>query len=231
MLAAILSRGAPSPVGGINSAAIQQANENPITNAAKPAISPPPRAARPPTMVPVRIATKVAPSTSALPAGNSARGRWSGRMPYLIGPNKAAITPKPASAQNSTATDCCAKPITARPGDKNFKKFQPLRHPRLVVAVGQFAAERRQEEIRRDKNGARQRDQRLRAGAPAEQDQKDQRGFEKIIVECREKLAPEQRRKAPRQHQRERHCPSMAKSRPRRCLTGKKNGRPGGRPR
>src|SRR6185312_3042089 len=44
-------------------------------------------------------------------------------MPYLIGPNKAAITPKPASAQNSTTTDCCAKPITAKPATKISKNF------------------------------------------------------------------------------------------------------------
>src|SRR5471030_2974080 len=84
-------------------------------------------------------------------------------------------------------------------GYKNLKEFQPLRHPRLVEAVGEFAAERRQKEIGRDENGARQRDQGFRVGgAGAEQDQEYQRGFEKIVVECREKLAPEQWRKAPR---------------------------------
>ena len=97
--------GAPCPVGGISSAASQQNNAKPMTSAAKPAALPPPRAAKPPTMVPVRMAMKVAPSTSALPAGNSARARWSGRMPYLIGPNSDASTPKPASAQNMIGSE------------------------------------------------------------------------------------------------------------------------------
>ena len=89
----------------MSSADSQQASANPITSAAKAQASPPSRAASPPTMVPVRMATKVAPSTSALPAGNCSRARWSGRMPYLIGPNSAAMTPKPASATNISEID------------------------------------------------------------------------------------------------------------------------------
>ena len=34
----------------------------------------------------------------ALPLGNSCIFRWSGRMPYLIGPKSAAMTPRPKSA-------------------------------------------------------------------------------------------------------------------------------------
>ena len=34
-----------------------------------------------------------------------ARRRWSGRMPYLIGPNSEASTPKPNKAANSTGSD------------------------------------------------------------------------------------------------------------------------------
>src|SRR6185437_5919222 len=95
---ATLSCGAPSPVGGISKLASQQPIAKPINSMAKPATSPPLRAASPPTVVPIRMATKVAPSTNALPVGNSSRRKWSGRMPYLIGPNNAASTPKPASA-------------------------------------------------------------------------------------------------------------------------------------
>ena len=108
MLIAIFRCGAPSPVGGINNAAIQQASAKPITSAANVAVSPPRGAPVPPTIVPRRMAMKVAPSTSALAAGNCSRRRWSGRMPYLIGPNSAAITPKPNSATNSIGTDCRA---------------------------------------------------------------------------------------------------------------------------
>src|SRR5450830_1498916 len=123
ILIATLRCGAPSPVGGISRLAIQQATANPNTSSAKAATSPPPRAAKPPTMVPVRMATKVAPSTSALPAGNSSHRKWSGRMPYLIRPNSAAITPKPASAPNRSGTDWRAKPRTASPATKISTNF------------------------------------------------------------------------------------------------------------
>ena len=71
----------------MNRLAPQHSSENTIISSANEAGSPPSLAAMPPTMVPSRMAMKVAPSTSALPAGSSERCRWSGRMPYLIGPN------------------------------------------------------------------------------------------------------------------------------------------------
>src|ERR1700716_153071 len=58
---------------------------------------------------------KVAPSTSALPAGSSSEARWSGRMPYLIGPNSVAITPNRKSAANRIGIDCSQYPVTAIP--------------------------------------------------------------------------------------------------------------------
>ena len=92
-------------------------------------------------------------------------------------------------------------------GDEHLDEFDRLRHPRLVIAVGDFAAQAGKEEIGRDENSAGERDERFGVGAAAaEQDQEDQRGFEKIVVECREELAGEQRRKAPRQNQGRRHC-------------------------
>ena len=77
----------------------------------------------------------------------------------------------------------------------------------LGLLFGYLAAERGEEEIRRDEDRARDRHQRggMRLAQPAEQDQKDQRGLEEIIVEGREELAPEQGREAPRQHQRPAH--------------------------
>ena len=86
--------------------------------------------------------------------------------------------------------------------DADFDELQPLCDQRLVVAVGDFAAERGQEEIRRDENGTGKRDQR-----PAiltdqlVQNQKDERVLQKVVVERGEELRPEQRREAPRQHQ------------------------------
>ena len=103
-------------------------------------------------MVPSRIAMKVAPSTSALPAGSSSRFRWSGRMPYLIGPNSAAITPNRNSATNRTGIECSQKPTTRERRDADLDELQPLRDHRLVEAVGDLAAEAGQEEERRDED-------------------------------------------------------------------------------
>jgi hypothetical protein len=67
--------GAASPVRGISSAETQHSKAKAITNTENTAGLPPPLAAMPPTIVPSRMAMKVAPSTSALPAGNSRRAR------------------------------------------------------------------------------------------------------------------------------------------------------------
>src|SRR3954454_22438782 len=63
-------------------------------------------------MVPSRIAMNVAPSTSALPAGSSSFLRWSGRIPYLIGPNSVAITPNRNNVTNMIGIECSQKPTT-----------------------------------------------------------------------------------------------------------------------
>ena len=105
--------GAPSPVRGISRLDPQHSSANTIIMPANDAGSPPSFAASPPTMVPSRIAMKVAPSTSALPAGSSERARWSGRIPYLIGPNNEPITPNKNRATNSTGTECVTKPTMA----------------------------------------------------------------------------------------------------------------------
>ena len=89
--------GAPTPLAGMNSEAIQQptpttASCRTIVHAARPSA-----AAKPPATRPQMIAAKVAPSTSAFPETSSSRSRRSGRMPYLIGPNSAAIQPRPNS--------------------------------------------------------------------------------------------------------------------------------------
>src|SRR5262249_21327131 len=84
--------------------------------------------------------------------------------------------------------------------------FDPLRHQGLVVAIGHLAAEGGEEEVGRDENRRRQRDQHARFGAAdLEQNEKDQRLFEEIIAERRKELSPKQRRKAARQQQGRRH--------------------------
>jgi hypothetical protein len=91
----------------------QAASAVTIISQAKWIGSPPPLAAMPATIVPSRMARKVPPSTSALPVVNSARLRWSGRIPYLMGPNSDAMVPNRNTAKNKRINESKAKPATA----------------------------------------------------------------------------------------------------------------------
>ncbi len=71
--------------------------------------------AMPPAMVPIRMARKVAPSTSALPADSSAVSSFSGSMPYLSGPNSEARMPNSPSVSIRIGTECRKKPTAANP--------------------------------------------------------------------------------------------------------------------
>src|SRR5262249_59503202 len=97
--------GAPAPLQEKNTADTQHAIAKAMISATNTPASPLLRAARPPTIVPRRIATKVALSTSALAAGNCSRRKWSGRIPYFIGPKSAARIPKPSSAINKSGSE------------------------------------------------------------------------------------------------------------------------------
>jgi hypothetical protein len=114
-LAVMARPGAAGPATGMVRARAQEATASatmmPATSSGVPALF----TATPPAMVPARMARNVAPSTSALPAGSSAVLSFSGRMPYLTGPNRAATTPKSASVTNRIATECRKKPVAARP--------------------------------------------------------------------------------------------------------------------
>ena len=120
------SVGAASPVAGIARAESQHSTANAMIIVLKASAPPPIAVARPATMVPSRMARKVAASTSALPAVSSSRRRWSGRMPYLIGPNRAAMVPNRPSATNSTGTECIQKPIAAAAAPKISANFSRL---------------------------------------------------------------------------------------------------------
>ncbi len=85
--------GAAAPVFGISVAVNQQSAARTMTSAAISHDAPFSEAAMPPAMVPIRIAEKVALSMKALPAGSSRGARRVGRIPYLIGPKRAAMTP------------------------------------------------------------------------------------------------------------------------------------------
>ena len=78
-LGSILSVGAASPVEGICRAESQHRIANTMIRALKASASPPSALAKPATMVPSRMARKVAASTSALPAVSSLRFRVVGQ--------------------------------------------------------------------------------------------------------------------------------------------------------
>ena len=129
-------------------------------------------------MVPKRMATKVAPSTSALPAGNCSRRKWSGRIPYLIGPNSAARMPNAEQCDIQQRERSLHISPRRQRGDKDFNEFQALGDQRLVVTVRQFAAERRKKKVRRDEYRACERDQDFGiARVQMEQNDKDQGGL------------------------------------------------------
>ena len=85
--------------------------------------SPPYLAESAATKVPAMIAMKVAPSTSALPAGRSCTERWSGRMPYFTGPNIADRMPNSVSATNRTGIEWKKKPPQAMATAPNSASF------------------------------------------------------------------------------------------------------------
>ena len=115
----------------------------------------------PPAMVPIRIAMKVAPSTSALPVASSPTESWSGSMAYFTGPNRAATMPNSASATNRSGTECRKKPAAAKPAAKISANFSRRATTDLDVFVGELAAERRQDEERKDEDRAGDRHQRI----------------------------------------------------------------------
>ena len=69
-------------------------------------------------------------------------------MPYLIGPNSAAMTPKANSAANRTGSECSQKPDDGEAGGADLGELQPPRQDGLVVAVGKLAADAGEEEER-----------------------------------------------------------------------------------
>src|SRR6516162_9658898 len=91
-------------------------------------------------------------------------------------------------------------------GHSDLDELESLRHERLVVAVRYLAADRRQDEERKDEDGAGKRDQGLGfLSRHFEKNQENQRVLQEIVVEGAEELAPEQGREASRGQQAGRH--------------------------
>ena len=164
---AVMTRpGAAGPATGMRWANAQEATASamitPTTSSALLASA----TAMPPAMVPMRIARKVAPSTSALPAASSAVSSFSGRMPYFSGPNSAAMTPKRPSADEQDWHRVPEEADRRQAGDRDLGEPDPAGDARLVEAVGQLPAERGQDEERGDEYDARGRDQRAGIARP-----------------------------------------------------------------
>src|ERR1700742_810723 len=106
--------GADGCVGGMREAKPQEITDSATTAVDTSAMWVEPDTNCPPAMVPIRIAMKVAPSTSALPVASSPTESWSGSMEYFTGPNSAAMTPNSPSATNSSGTECRKKPSAAK---------------------------------------------------------------------------------------------------------------------
>ena len=107
-------------------------------------------------------------------------------------------------------------------GDADLGELQALRHERLVVAVGEFAAESREQEERRDQRRAGKRDQCFRVRArDLEQNDEDERRLEEVVAKGREELAPEQRRETSRRHQGRRHGSPAVSARCRNSLAAR----------
>ena len=85
-------------------------------------------------------------------------------MPYLTGPNSAPRMPNSNSAANSTGSEWNAKPTTASAAANISTNLMRCATQRLVEAVGKFAAEAGQEEVRPDESGGGELRERRRIG-------------------------------------------------------------------
>ncbi|MGY4228608.1 hypothetical protein ACVMIH_005969 [Bradyrhizobium sp. USDA 4503] len=115
--------GADGCVTGMRDANAQDSTDRPTTAAQIQPMWLAPATNMPPAMVPIRIAMKVAPSTSALPVASSDTDSWSGRTAYFTGPNSAATMPNSASAMNSSGIEWVKKPAAAKAAAKISKNF------------------------------------------------------------------------------------------------------------
>jgi hypothetical protein len=102
-------------------------------------------AASPPVIMPKRMAANVPASMRALPAASSRVSRCSGKMPYLIGPNRADRAPVRASAVISRGTEDSAKPAPAMAATAISQSFRRrvIRALSYLSAISPPSAERK----------------------------------------------------------------------------------------
>ena len=109
---------------------------------------------------------KVAPSTSALPAGSSSRFKVVGQDAVFDRAEQRRDRAEEEERDEQERKRMHREAGTAITAAADLRKLQPLRHHRLVEAVGELAAEAGEEEERRDEDGAGERDQRPRRRRP-----------------------------------------------------------------
>ena len=89
------------------------------------------------------------------------------------------------------------EPGGGKASGEDLGEFEPPCDDGLDVFVGELAAEPGQDEIGEDEDGARDRHQRIAvAGHSTIKQDDDERVLEHVVIERREELRPEQRRKA-----------------------------------
>ncbi len=214
MLGLILRFGAPSPVRGMNRLAIQQAVTVTSISQAKWMGSPPSPAARPATMVPIKMAMNVPPSTSALPLVEFFTLQMIGQDAVFDRTEQRRDHAVEEDRQEQHRDRVKPEADHGQDGDGDLEQLQSAGHNGLVEAVGDLAAKTGEEKEREGERRGRELDQRAGFGlAEPEQQNEDQRLLEKVIAERGERLAPEQRRKTSRRHQGRSHSSPTVESR------------------
>ncbi len=147
MLRLITRVGAPSPVGGISRLDNQLANAVSSISQAKWMGLLSPLAAMPATMVPSRIARKVPPSISALPPGSSAARQMIGQNAVFDRAEQRAERSEQKQRDEQQQDRMKGKAQDRERRGAHLDELDALRHPGLVVAVGDFAAEAGEKEV------------------------------------------------------------------------------------
>ena len=112
--------------------------------------------ARPPTIVPPRMAAKVAASIQALARGQFLALEMIGQDAVFDRAEQRRDDAEQNSANISTGIEESAMPATARAAARDLGELQRSRHRCLVEAVGELAAKRRQQQEGGHEDGPRQ---------------------------------------------------------------------------
>ncbi len=151
--------GAAAAVEGMNQVQARHAKATPMSCTTTLSFEVPCSPVMPPAASPSRIATKEAPSTNALPDREFA-------APQVVGQDavfdRGVERCDHAEEEQRDVEQHDGGEPEARRGDHldaEFRNLQPPRDPGLVVAVGELAAEARQQDRRQDEDRQRQRDQ------------------------------------------------------------------------